>query len=97
MQLLSGVISSATTSFDDSEHSFFSTIQSPLTSSDDELNRNSDIEHDIELRKDQPNGDDAKANDENNEVIRIDDENNIFIGDRSSWSLVTKQTVKGCL
>lgn len=91
MQLLSGVISSATTSYDESEHSFLSTIQSPLTGSEDECIE--DIEKTIEASNEKV---DTVENSPQIQ-LRINEENSIFIGDRSSWSLVTKQTVKGCL
>lgn len=94
MQLLCGVISSATTSFDESEHSFLSTLQSPFACSDEDVDQVTD-----ELAIVESNEVDQMEEQEINseDSIKTNDDSNIFVPDRSSWSLVTKQTVKGCL
>lgn len=96
MQLLSGVVSSATASYDESELSFLSTMQSPLSTSDDEIARdlNQAILESASAKSDEK---DEEAESAADVLIRAHGENSIFNGDRSSWSLVTKQTVKGCL
>lgn len=87
MQLLTGIISSASASFDDSEHSFLSTLQTPfLCDVDDEIDKalamsasylgESSVESDTKEESKSPFNVDAAG---------------------SSWSLVTKHTVKGCL
>lgn len=91
MQLLTGVISS----YDESEHSFLSTIQSPLTGSEDERGED-DLDQTLIENTIVKSDKDTSENEADNQ-IRPNDENSIFIADRSSWSLVTKQTVKGCL
>lgn len=99
MQLLSGVISSATTSFDDSEHSFLSTIQSPFVCGEDNDGDIDDVAaelfddvDDMTLNRDNNNN---TGNDNVHASIKENDDSNIFMPE--SWSLVTKQTVKGCL
>lgn len=103
MQLLSGVISSATTSFDDSEHSFLSTIQSPFMCSDDDVHAKSELD-DMEFDRRTLFDRDVESvfgldDDPENaaESLKIVDDNGNILADRSSWDLVTKHTVKGCL
>lgn len=104
MQLLSGVISSATTSFDDSEHSFLSTIQSPFVCGEDNDGDIDDVAA-FDEADDMPRSflgrDNNNNNTENDNLhgsMKENDDSNIFMPETSStWSLVTKQTVKGCL
>lgn len=106
MQLLSGVISSATTSFDDSEHSFLSTIQSPFVCGEDNDGDIDDVAARIfddadetsENILDRENDSNSSETDEVHVSIKENDDSNIFMPEtNSTWSLVTKQTVKGCL
>lgn len=101
MQLLSGVMSSVTNSFYDSDHSYLSAFQSPYNSGeeiDQSLTDGPDTIDDDENPEAA-----ADQADSNSAVVLIkvsDDDSGTFIdltNDRSSWSLVTKHTVKGCL
>lgn len=95
MQLLAGV-----TSYDDSEHSFLSTLQSQFVGSDDETQQIEldDVDKTLVAGKDD-DGEEASGGQrtDTDESNKTNDDNNIFVADRSSWSLVTKHTVKGCL
>lgn len=101
MQLLSGVMSSVTNSFYDSDHSYLSSFQSPYNSGeeiDQSLTEGPDTIDETESPEaaaEQTDSDTA------NVLIKVsDDDSGTFIdltNDRSSWSLVTKHTVKGCL
>lgn len=96
MQLLAGVAS-----YDDSEHSFLSTLQSQFVGSDDDVtpqNDFDDAERTLVASKDD-DGDEASGGQrtDTDESSKTNDDNTIFVADRSSWSLVTKRTVKGCL
>lgn len=95
MQLLSGVISSASVSFDDSEHSFLSAQQSPsgLTiQSDDALITSQNVAADFAASK------------VSNALATTDDSgtSNSVLGDGiCTWgsycnTIITKQTIKGC-
>lgn len=92
MQLLTGVLSSASTSFDDSEHSFLSTLQSPYMNDmgpaheyDDELEKN--IENHSYYESD---GMESVAAETKKDEARMP-----FSGEPScsSWGLVTKHTL----
>lgn len=97
MQLLSGVMSSATNSFYDSDHSFLSSLQSPFHSSDDaEQHQSIDLNDDNDTDKGRDL--DAECAELSDAAIKVSDDNSdTYTPDRSSWSLVTKHTVKGCL
>lgn len=102
MQLLTGVLSSATASYDDSEHSFLSTLQSQFVGSDDDVTQQIELDDDADKTlvpgKDD-DGDEASGEQrtDTDDSGKSSDDNTIFAADRSSWSLVTKHTVKGCL
>lgn len=101
MQLLTGVFASATTSYDESEHSFLSTLQSQFVGSDDDVAQQIDLE-DAEktlVPSNDDDGDEASGGQrtDTDDSGKNSDENAMFVADRSSWSLVTKHTVKGCL
>lgn len=106
MQLLTGVFSSATASYDESEHSFLSTLQSQFIGSDDDVTQQielNDSERTLVASKndhdDDDDGDEASGGQrtDTDDSAKTSDDNPIFVADRSSWSLVTKHTVKGCL
>lgn len=93
MQLLSGVVSSMTNSFYDSDQSFLSAFQSPYNSSEDVEQNAANLEN---IDENDATGD--ESGDAENVLIKVsDDDSGTFTSDRSSWSLVTKHTVKGCL
>lgn len=92
MQLLTGIISSASASFDDSEHSFLSTLQTPfLCDVDDEIDKALAMsasylsESSVETQCIE-----SDTKEESKSPFNVD-------AAGSSWSLVTKHTVKGCL
>lgn len=101
MQLLSGVMSSVTNSFYDSDHSYLSAFQSPYNSGeeiDQSPTEGPDTIDDTESPE--PAADQADSNSADVLIKVNDDDSGTFIdltNDRSSWSLVTKHTVKGCL
>lgn len=97
MQLLTGVLASATASYDDSEHSFLSTLQSQFVGSDDDVTQQIDLddtEKTLIAGKDD-DGDEASGGQrtDTDDSGKSSDENTIFVADRSSWSLVTKHTI----
>lgn len=95
MQLLSGVISSATNSFYDSDQSFLSAFQSPYNSSDD-VEAGPATDPDLENIESVQNPE--QFGEPSDVLIKVsDDDSGTYTSDRSSWSLVTKHTVKGCL
>lgn len=98
MQLLSGVMSSVTNSFYDSDHSYLSAFQSPYNSGeeiDPISTEGPDTIDEIQCSSDAADQADADSADV---LIKVsDDDSGTFTNDRSSWSLVTKHTVKGCL
>lgn len=97
MQLLTGVMSSATNSFYDSDHSFLSAMQSPFHSSDDAEQQQSN-EYDLSDDVEKSGAEDTECAEISDVAIKTsDDDSGTFTPDRSSWSLVTKHTVKGCL
>lgn len=95
MQLLTGVLSSASASFDDSEHSFLSTLQSPYKN--DDVDQHNDA-FTADLEKTLEN---CSYYDESDEVANIeigmkkDTMRNPFATEPScsSWGLVTKHTL----
>lgn len=96
MQLLAGVAS-----YDDLEHSFLSTLQSQFVGSDDDVRQQielDDAERTLVASK-EDDGDEASGGQrtDTDESSKTNDDNITFVADRSSWSLVTKHTVKGCL
>lgn len=96
MQLLSGVMSSVTNSFYDSDHSYLSAFQSPYNSGEEiEGPDTIDKIETTEATADHADSDSVDV------LIKVnDDDSGTFIdltNDRSSWSMVTKHTVKGCL
>lgn len=94
MQLLSGVVSSMTNSFYDSDQSFLSAFQSSYNSSDD-VDEHCGNDGDLDHIEENPNSDESSDADA---LIKVsDDDSGTFTSDRRSWSLVTKHTVKGCL
>lgn len=102
MQLLCGVISSATASYDESEHSFLSTLQSQFVCNDDDVTEQIDLddaEKTLVAASNENSCDEASGERHTNtdESGKTSNENTIFVADRSSWSLVTKRTAKGCL
>lgn len=93
MQLLTGVLSSASTSFDDSEHSFLSTLPTPYNNDDEHAN-----EYDAELAKDIDNHPYSQSPDEMESIeaeIRKEEVRIPFASEpaSSNWGLVTKHTL----
>lgn len=96
MQLLTGVRTSGSTSFDESEHSFLSTLQTPFEN---------DVEHrgayedelDKAIKMHSYSLSESDIQSIENETVK-DDIKSTFVSEPScsSWSLVTKHTV-GCL
>lgn len=101
MQLLSGVLAAAALVYDESEHSFLSTLQQSFVSNgsdDTQQDELEDAERTLVASKNE-SLDEAIGGQEidADETNKTNDETAIFVPDRSSWSLVTKHTVKGCL
>lgn len=100
MQLLSGVISSASVSFDDSEHSFLSAQQSPIFAESNGLT----IQPDNALITGQNVAADIAASKVSDALTITDDRDtsNSVLGDGiCTWgsycnTIITKQTIKGC-
>lgn len=101
MQLLSGVLASAAASYDDSEHSFLSTLQTRFDGSDVDVTQQIELDDGEEtlVASKNDDGDEASGGQraDTDDSGKTSDENTIYVADRSSWSLVTKHTVKGCL
>lgn len=101
MQLLTGVLASAAASYDDSEHSFLSTLQSQFVGSDDDVAQQIELDDTDKtlVAGDDDDGEEASAGQrtDTDDPGKAFDETTTFVADRSSWSLVTKHTVKGCL
>lgn len=107
MQLLTGVVSSASVSFDDSEHSFLSALRSPLHSEQtdsDELTTNKAKSSRSSLLK-SPATSSQTYRDFNNASTssKVSDESSILTPETSPWNrycsklIITKQSIKGCL
>lgn len=101
MQLLSGVISSVTNSFYDSDHSYLSAFQSPYNSGEEIDQSLTECPDTIDKTERPEAAADQADSDSDGVLIKVsDDDSGAFIeltNDRSNWSLVTKHTVKGCL
>lgn len=103
MQLLTGVISSASASFDESELSFLSTLQEPFIDNIDECAELDELEkaanacepYDLSDSPTEIRSHETDTTDTDDK----DDAKDPFSSEPScsSWSLVTKHTVKGCL
>lgn len=96
MQLLTGVITSGSTSFDESEHSFLSTLQTPF-GNDGEHRSGYDDELDKAIAMNSYSLSESEIHSMENETVK-DEAKSTFVSESSgsSWSLVTKHTV-GCL
>lgn len=103
MQLLTGVISSASASFDESELSFLSTLQEPFIDNidecgefDDELEKAANACEPYDLSD---SATEIRSHGTDTDTDEKDDGKDPFSSEPScsSWSLVTKHTVKGCL
>lgn len=104
MQLLTGVVSSASVSFDDSEHSFLSAHRSPLhseqTDSDELTNK---IKSSRSIKS--PGESSQTYRDFNNasSSSKVSDESSILTPENSPWNrycsklIITRQSIKGCL
>lgn len=103
MQLLTGVISSASVSFDESELSFLSTLQEPFNDNNDECGEFDDDLERAAIACESYDFSDSTAEIQTHETDTDtddkDDAKDPFSSEPScsSWSLVTKHTVKGCL
>lgn len=105
MQLLTGVVSSASVSFDDSEHSFLSAHRSPLseqTDSDELTNKTKSYRS--SLFKSPAASSQAYRDFHNASTSsKVSDESSILIPETSPWNrycsklIITKQSIKGCL
>lgn len=105
MQLLTGVVSSASVSFDDSEHSFLSAHRSPLseqTDSDELTNKTKSYRS--SLFKSPATSSQAYRDFHNASTSsKVSDESSILIPETSPWNrycsklIITKQSIKGCL
>lgn len=112
MQLLSGVISSASVSFDDSEHSFLSAQQSPsyaestgASPMESELLRSTlTSQPDDALITGQNVAADIAASKVSNVLATTDESgtsNSVLVDGICTWgsycnTIITKQTIKGC-
>lgn len=93
MQLLTGVLSSGSVSFDDSEHSFLSTLHAPYIIDCDAANK-----YDAVLDKDMDNNSFSESPDDMESIeaeIRKEEARMPFASEPScsSWGLVTKHTL----
>lgn len=105
MQLLTGVVSSASVSFDDSEHSYLSAHRSPLsehTDSDELTNKTKSYRSSLFKS---PAASKQTYRDLHNASTssKVSDESSILIQETSPWNrycsklIITKQSIKGCL
>lgn len=107
MQLLTGVASSASVSFDDSEHSFLSAHQSPSghseqTDSDELTHKGKSFRSNL-FRP--PASSSQAYRDLHNASTssKVSDESSVLTQENSPWNrycsklIITKQSIKGCL
>lgn len=102
LQMLTGVVSSASVSFDDSEHSFLSAHRSPLQS---EQNDSDELTNKIKSSRSPATSSSQTYRDFHNASTssKVSDESSLLSPEISPWNryysklIITKQSIKGCL
>lgn len=106
MQLLTGVVSSASVSFDDSEHSFLSAHRSPIHSEQtdsDELTAKIKSSRSSLFKSPATSSQTYRDLHNASTSSKVSDESSILIPETSPWNryysklIITKQSIKGCL
>lgn len=106
MQLLTGVVSSASVSFDDSEHSFLSAQRSPIHSEQtdsDELTNKTKSSRSRQFKSPAASSQTYRDFHNASTSSKVSDESSILTPETSPWNrycsklIITKQSIKGCL
>lgn len=106
LQLLTGVVSSASVSFDDSEHSFLSAHRSPLQSEQndsDELTNKTKSSRSSLFKSPATSSQTYRDFHNASTSSKVSDDSSLLSPENSPWNrycsklIITKQSIKGCL